>query len=81
VRRVPEHYLSQSFDWARISWELIAAPRGRRLHCVVARDRVEYDDLAVRRISPGAWSVLRPLGSETIEYTQRWSIHPKRQSC
>ncbi len=70
-RRVPEHYLSQSFDWARISWELIAAPRGRRLHCVVARDagrvRLIWPFVAYRR---GGWSVLRPLGSETIEYTQ-----------
>jgi CelD/BcsL family acetyltransferase involved in cellulose biosynthesis len=70
-RRVPEHYLSQSFAWTRISWELIAAPRGYRLHCVIARDkakvRLVWPFVAYRR---GVWSVLRPLGSETIEYTE-----------
>lgn len=70
-RRVPEHYVSQSFDWARVSWEVIAARRGYRLHCVVARDTVKvrlvWPFVAYRR---GAWSVLCPLGSETIEYTE-----------
>ena len=68
--QVPDAYFSQSFDWCRIAWEQIAAPRRRRLHCVVAREHGR-----VVLIWPfvvwkqGLWSFAYPLGSETTEYT------------
>ena len=68
--RSPGHYLGQTFDWARVSWETTAEPRGRRLHCLVAR----YDG-RVGLIWPlvtfrgRRHSVAHPLGSETSEYS------------
>jgi CelD/BcsL family acetyltransferase involved in cellulose biosynthesis len=70
AQRVENSYFSQSFEWCRVGWEEVAAPRRRRLHCVVG-----WRDGRAVLIWPfvlwrsGLWSVARPLGSETTEYT------------
>jgi CelD/BcsL family acetyltransferase involved in cellulose biosynthesis len=63
------HYLGQTFDWARISWETVARPRGRRLLCLVAR-RDGRVGLIWPLVTRQGWtgSVARPLDSETSEY-------------
>src|SRR5690349_7766873 len=68
--RVAGAYFSQSFEWCRVGWEEVAAPRRHRLHCIVGR----RDGKAILiwpfvTWRPGLWSVAHPLGSETTEYT------------
>jgi CelD/BcsL family acetyltransferase involved in cellulose biosynthesis len=68
--RAAQPYFSQSFAWCWTSWEKVSQPRGRRLHCLVARrgGRVVLIWAFVsHRLGP--WSVTRPLGPETTEYT------------
>jgi CelD/BcsL family acetyltransferase involved in cellulose biosynthesis len=68
--RAPEHYFTQSFDWCRVSWEKVAEPRGRRLYCLVLRQdgrAVLIWPLVTYRNK--FWSIARPLGPETTEYT------------
>jgi CelD/BcsL family acetyltransferase involved in cellulose biosynthesis len=70
LEQVPQAYFSQSFDWCRVAWEQIAAPRRRRLHCIVAREGgravLIWPFVLSRR---ALWSFAYPLGSETTEYT------------
>jgi len=68
--RVPDHYFTQGFDWCRASWEKIAEPRGRRLHCLVVRqDRRAVLIWPLVTYRQRFWSIARPLGPETTEYT------------
>ncbi|HEX7886267.1 MAG TPA: hypothetical protein VF474_09845, partial [Phenylobacterium sp.] len=30
-------YVSDSFDWAKLSWEVVCRPKGRELFCIVVR--------------------------------------------
>ena len=68
--RCAERDLTLSFEWCRRSWELVAKPQGRRLHCLV----VWRSDQAVL-IWPFAIhgrflrTLARPLGPETSEYS------------
>jgi CelD/BcsL family acetyltransferase involved in cellulose biosynthesis len=64
------YYLGQTFEWARISWETVAQPRGRRLLCLVARrdGRVGLIWPLVTYRDRGR-SVARPLNSGTSEYS------------
>ncbi len=68
--RAAQPYFSQSFAWCWTSWQTVGKPRGRRLHCMVARQQsraVLIWPFVVHRLGP--WSVARPLGPETTEYT------------
>jgi CelD/BcsL family acetyltransferase involved in cellulose biosynthesis len=60
---------SQTFEWCWICLQTIAKPRGRLLHIVVGREgsRVVliWPLVLARR---HAWTVLRPLGTESTEY-------------
>lgn len=62
-------YVSDSFDWARLSWDIIGKPRGRELLCLVIRrytSLVAIFPLVVsRRV---IWRVASPLSSEATEY-------------
>jgi CelD/BcsL family acetyltransferase involved in cellulose biosynthesis len=69
-RRSADPHYSQSFDWCWCGWMTVAKPRGRKLLCVVATDAnqvVLIWPLVVGRTA--LWSVARPLGSETTEYS------------
>jgi CelD/BcsL family acetyltransferase involved in cellulose biosynthesis len=62
-------YLSDSFEWAWLSWNLVGAPRGRRLSCAVVWRRsrvVAIVPLAISR--RGVWRLARSLTSESTEY-------------
>ena len=67
--RCPERDLTLSL-WSRCSWEIVAKPQGRKLHCLV----VWRSDQAVL-IWPFAIhgrflrTLARPLGPETSEYS------------
>jgi CelD/BcsL family acetyltransferase involved in cellulose biosynthesis len=68
-RTVEATYLSDSFEWAWLSWTLVAAPRGRRLSCAVVWRKsrlLAIVPLAVSR--RGLWRLARPLSSESTEY-------------
>jgi len=68
--RAAQPYFSQSFSWCWTSWQTVSRPRGRRLHCVIARRGsriVLIWPFVIHRL--GAWSVVRPLGPETSEYS------------
>jgi CelD/BcsL family acetyltransferase involved in cellulose biosynthesis len=68
--RSAEHDLTHSFEWCRSSWEIIAKPRSRRLHCLIARRRdrpvLIWPFLTYRQ---GMRILARPLGPETSEYS------------
>jgi CelD/BcsL family acetyltransferase involved in cellulose biosynthesis len=62
-------HLSDSFEWAWLSWNLVCAPRGRQLSCAVVwrSSRIlAILPLAVSRRGP--WCLARPLTSESTEY-------------
>ena len=70
--RSTEHDLTQSFEWCRCSWEIVAKPQGRRLHCLVAwrRDRaVLIWPFVTCRHGRFLRTFARPLGPETSEYS------------
>ena len=70
ARRSPGFFCSQTFPWARTAWDHIAAPRGRALHCLALRSQgklVGVWPLVVER--SGSLRIVRPLGSESSEYT------------
>jgi CelD/BcsL family acetyltransferase involved in cellulose biosynthesis len=69
--RVPGHYLGQTFDWAWACWRTVAAPRGRRLACVVGRSGARLVLVWPLAIDRDGWggSIARPLDSETSEYS------------
>ena len=68
--RSAEHDLTQSFEWCRNSWEIVAKPQGHRLHCLVARrgerPMLIWPVLTYRR---GLRRLAHPLGPETSEYS------------
>jgi CelD/BcsL family acetyltransferase involved in cellulose biosynthesis len=69
-RQSADRYYSESFDWCWCGWTAVAKPRGRKLHCLVATadDRVVLIwPLVIHR--KYLWSIARPLGSETTEYS------------
>jgi CelD/BcsL family acetyltransferase involved in cellulose biosynthesis len=70
ARRCPGYFLSQTFMWAQVAWETVARPRGRTLHivtlCAEAR-LVALWPLVVYR--EHGLDILRPLGSESSEYS------------
>lgn len=69
-QRAAQPYFSQSFPWCWTSWQIVGKPRGRCLHCLVARRNgrvVLIWPFVVHRAGP--WSLARPLGPETSEYS------------
>ena len=70
--RSAEHDLTQSFEWCRNSWEIVAKPQGHRLHCLVAwrgeRPMLIWPVLTYRR---GLRRLAHPLGPETSELQRR----------
>jgi CelD/BcsL family acetyltransferase involved in cellulose biosynthesis len=68
--RAAKPYFSQSFSWCWTSWRTVSEPRGRRLHCIVARRggrAVLIWPFVTHRL--GLLTIARPLGPETTEYT------------
>jgi CelD/BcsL family acetyltransferase involved in cellulose biosynthesis len=68
--RCPARYLSQSWRWAAAAWHTVAQPRGRKLHIVVLRNEgrlVAVFPLVSFRTRQ--LKVVRPLGSESSEYS------------
>lgn len=68
--RAAQPYFSQSFAWCWTAWQRVSAPRGRRLHCLIGRAGgriVLIWPFVIHRL--GLWSVARPLGPETTEYS------------
>jgi CelD/BcsL family acetyltransferase involved in cellulose biosynthesis len=69
-RNATERNYSQSFAWCWHGWENVAKPRGRKLFCLVG---TEHDRLVL--VWPFVicrkylWSLARPLGPETTEYS------------
>ena len=65
-----ERDLTQSFEWCRCSWQIVAEPQGHRLHCLVAsqgnRAVLIWPFVTHRRVLR---SVAYPLGTETSEYS------------
>jgi CelD/BcsL family acetyltransferase involved in cellulose biosynthesis len=70
AKRVENSYFSQSFEWCRVGWEEVAAPRKHRLHCIVGwRDGRAFLIWPFVLWRSGLWALAHPLGSETTEYT------------
>jgi len=70
ARRCPGYFLSQTFMWAQAAWETVARPRGRTLNIVTVRAGarlVALWPLVVYR--EHGLAVMRPLGSESSEYS------------
>jgi CelD/BcsL family acetyltransferase involved in cellulose biosynthesis len=69
-RRSIEDDLTQSFEWCRCSWEIVAKPRGHRLHCLIGwrgeRAVLIWPFVTHRRFFR---TVANPLGPETSEYS------------
>jgi len=68
--RVSRHYYTQTYEWSSCNWEFLHAPKGHRLHCVVARNGgrivLIWPFVIFREfLSP----VARPLGNSYGEYT------------
>lgn len=62
-------YVSDSFDWAKLSWEVVCRPKGRELFCIVVRRSsrlIAIFPLVVAK--RGWWRVASPLSSEATEY-------------
>ena len=69
-------YLSESFAWASIAWNVVAAGRGRTLLCVLVRRGPELVAAWPLVLSRQAiWRIATPLTSETSEYCP-FLIHP-----
>jgi CelD/BcsL family acetyltransferase involved in cellulose biosynthesis len=67
--RSTEQDLTQSFEWCRCSWETVAKPQGRQLHCLVVWQG-EQAVLIWPFITRGQFPrSTRPLGPETSEYS------------
>ncbi len=69
--RCPGHRLSQRYRWSDVAWRTVAEPRGRNLHILTLRSEgrlvgvwalVSYLDKGLR--------LVRPLGTESSEYTE-----------
>jgi CelD/BcsL family acetyltransferase involved in cellulose biosynthesis len=69
-RRSAEYNFSQSFAWCWVAWNIMALPQRRRLYCLVGwvenRMVLIWPFVIQRR---GLWTMLRPLGTETTEYS------------
>jgi CelD/BcsL family acetyltransferase involved in cellulose biosynthesis len=69
-RRSADYNFSQSFPWCSTAWNIMARPQRRRLYCLVGwvGDRMVliWPFVIQRR---GLWTMLRPLGPETTEYS------------
>ena len=67
--RSSQHRFSQSFVWCWTTWEAVEGPRGRRLHCIVGRDRSRivliWPFIVQRKSFP---FVAAPLGCSYTEY-------------
>jgi len=69
-QRSREYDLTESFEWCGCSWQIVAKPQGRRLHCLVT-----WQDGRAVLIWPfvthrwGLRTVGYPLGPETSEYS------------
>lgn len=62
-------HLSDSFDWAWLSWNAVASGRGRRPYCVVVRRAGRAVAIWPLVITPGPLlNVASPMNSETSEY-------------
>lgn len=65
------YHFSQSFEWCLCGWQTIGQPRGRTLHTLIMREDGQavliWPMVLERR---HLWSILRPLGSETTEYSR-----------
>jgi CelD/BcsL family acetyltransferase involved in cellulose biosynthesis len=65
-----EYDLTQSFEWCRCSWQIVAEPQGHRLHCLVAwegdRAVLIWPFVTYRRVLR---TVAYPLSPETSEYS------------
>lgn len=65
-----DYNFSQSFQWCSTAWKIIDLPQRRQLYCLVGwvdnRVVLIWPFVILRR---GLWVVLRPLGSETTEYS------------
>ena len=67
--RSTEQDLTQSFEWCRCSWETVARPQGRQLHCVVVWQGGQAA-LIWPFVTHGQFPRnARPLGPETSEYS------------
>jgi CelD/BcsL family acetyltransferase involved in cellulose biosynthesis len=71
--RSSEYDLTQSFEWCRCSWQIVAKPQGHRLHCLVGwqGDRVVliWPFVTPRQVLRPAAYHAHPLGPETSEYS------------
>jgi CelD/BcsL family acetyltransferase involved in cellulose biosynthesis len=69
--RSRQHRFSQSFVWCWTTWEAVEGPRGRRLHCIVARNRgrvvLIWPFIVFRKSFP---FVAAPLGCTYSEYPE-----------
>jgi CelD/BcsL family acetyltransferase involved in cellulose biosynthesis len=65
-----DYNFSQSFQWCSAAWNIIGHPQRRQLYCLVGwvdnRMVLIWPFVILRR---GLWFILRPLGSETTEYS------------
>jgi CelD/BcsL family acetyltransferase involved in cellulose biosynthesis len=69
-RRSADYNFSQSFPWCSAAWNIIAHLQRRRLYCLagwVENRMVLIWPFVIQR--RGLWTMLRPLGSETTEYS------------
>lgn len=68
--RCPGGYLSQSWRWAAAAWHTVAEPRGHKLHIVVLRNEGRLVAvLPLVSFRTRNLQVVRPLGSESSEYS------------
>lgn len=69
-RKATERNYSQSFAWCLHGWEKVAKPRGRKLFCLVGTEQdrlvLVWPFVICRKY---LWSLARPLGPETTEYS------------
>lgn len=62
-------HLSDSFGWALLSWESVAAPLGRRLHCLVVRRGSRPAAIWPLVVAAAPFArIASPLNSEGSEY-------------
>ena len=65
-----EYDLTQSFEWCRCSWQIVAKPQGHRLHCLITwqgdRPVLIWPIVTHRRVLR---TVAYPLSPETSEYS------------
>jgi CelD/BcsL family acetyltransferase involved in cellulose biosynthesis len=73
---VPAAYLSDGFDWARLSWEIVGRPRGRTLLCMaVHEDSQLIAVLPLVTSQHGRLRIAKALNSEAADYCP-FLVHP-----